>query len=92
MYILVKLVQGKFREVHPLMWVVAIAFLVYFMHNLAEQHHHLTARICKFDQEAPDPSGNGASLVSTARYPSFAMPTLRGRGVASSKEARGFAP
>jgi AGZA family xanthine/uracil permease-like MFS transporter len=30
-YVVVKVVVGKFREVHPLMWVVAIAFLVYFM-------------------------------------------------------------
>ena len=30
-YVVVKVVAGKFREVHPLMWVVAIAFLVYFM-------------------------------------------------------------
>src|SRR5690606_37620479 len=30
MYVLVKLVRGKAAEVHPLMWVVALAFLVYF--------------------------------------------------------------
>jgi AGZA family xanthine/uracil permease-like MFS transporter len=30
MYVLIKVVKGKVSEVHPLMWVVAIAFLVYF--------------------------------------------------------------
>ncbi len=30
MYTLIKVVRGKAREVHPLMWVVAVAFLIYF--------------------------------------------------------------
>jgi len=30
MYTLIKVVKGKSSEIHPLMWVVAIAFLVYF--------------------------------------------------------------
>ena len=30
MYTLIKVVKGKFADIHPLMWVVAIAFLVYF--------------------------------------------------------------
>ncbi|HEX2155012.1 MAG TPA: NCS2 family permease [Acidimicrobiia bacterium] len=30
MYVVVKLVRGKVADIHPLMWVVAIAFLVYF--------------------------------------------------------------
>ena len=29
-WVLIKVVRGKFAEVHPLMWVVAAAFLVYF--------------------------------------------------------------
>ena len=29
-YVLIKAVRGKFGEVHPLLWVVAIAFAVYF--------------------------------------------------------------
>jgi len=29
-YVLIKLVRGKLTEVHPLLWAVAIAFLVYF--------------------------------------------------------------
>ncbi len=29
-YVLVKAVRGKVREIHPLMWVVAILFVVYF--------------------------------------------------------------
>ena len=29
-YVLIKLVVGKVREVHPLLWVVAAAFVVYF--------------------------------------------------------------
>ncbi|HSJ85501.1 MAG TPA: NCS2 family permease [Acidimicrobiia bacterium] len=30
MYVLIKVVNGKLRDVHPLMWVVAVAFLIYF--------------------------------------------------------------
>jgi AGZA family xanthine/uracil permease-like MFS transporter len=30
MYTLIKVVKGKASEIHPLLWVVAIAFLVYF--------------------------------------------------------------
>ncbi|HEX2420891.1 MAG TPA: NCS2 family permease, partial [Acidimicrobiia bacterium] len=30
MYVLIKVIKGKFQEIHPLMWVVAIAFLIYF--------------------------------------------------------------
>ncbi len=29
-WVLIKAVRGKFAEIHPLMWVVGIAFLVYF--------------------------------------------------------------
>ncbi len=29
-FVLIKLVKGKAREVHPLMWVVAALFVVYF--------------------------------------------------------------
>ena len=29
-FVLIKVISGKFRDVHPLMWVVAIAFLIYF--------------------------------------------------------------
>jgi adenine/guanine/hypoxanthine permease len=29
-YVVIKVVAGKWRQVHPLMWLVAIAFLVYF--------------------------------------------------------------
>ena len=32
-YVVVKIVRGKVGEVHPLMWVVAIAFMIYFMQN-----------------------------------------------------------
>ncbi|HET7847342.1 MAG TPA: NCS2 family permease [Acidimicrobiia bacterium] len=30
MYVLIKTIKGKFGDVHPLMWVVAIAFVIYF--------------------------------------------------------------
>ncbi|HJS72228.1 MAG TPA: NCS2 family permease [Acidimicrobiia bacterium] len=30
MYTLIKVVKGKFGDIHPLMWVVTIAFLIYF--------------------------------------------------------------
>ena len=29
-WVLIKVVKGKLGEIHPLMWVVSIAFLVYF--------------------------------------------------------------
>ncbi|HET7677138.1 MAG TPA: NCS2 family permease [Candidatus Limnocylindrales bacterium] len=33
-YVVVKVVRGKVGQVHPLMWLVSIAFLVYFAQNL----------------------------------------------------------
>jgi AGZA family xanthine/uracil permease-like MFS transporter len=36
-YCLIKLVNGKRREVHPLMWVLALAFVVYFAYDPIEQ-------------------------------------------------------
>jgi AGZA family xanthine/uracil permease-like MFS transporter len=30
-YVVVKVVRGKFADIHPLMWVVAIAFVIFFM-------------------------------------------------------------
>jgi AGZA family xanthine/uracil permease-like MFS transporter len=30
MYVFIKIVMGKVTQVHPLMWVVAIAFVIYF--------------------------------------------------------------
>jgi adenine/guanine/hypoxanthine permease len=32
-WVLLKVVRGKLGEIHPLMWVVSIAFLVYFANN-----------------------------------------------------------
>ena len=32
-WVLIKAVRGKFAEIHPLMWIVAIAFAVYFAQN-----------------------------------------------------------
>jgi AGZA family xanthine/uracil permease-like MFS transporter len=29
-WVVIKLVRGKLADIHPLMWVVAIAFAVYF--------------------------------------------------------------
>ncbi|HSK06579.1 MAG TPA: NCS2 family permease [Acidimicrobiia bacterium] len=37
MYVLIKVVKGKIADVHPLMWVVAIAFLVYFGQAVLDQ-------------------------------------------------------
>lgn len=37
MYVLIKVVRGKFRDVHPLMWVVALAFLIYFGQSVLGQ-------------------------------------------------------
>ncbi|HJB62966.1 MAG TPA: NCS2 family permease, partial [Candidatus Microbacterium pullistercoris] len=30
-FVIVKLARGKIREIHPLMWVVSILFVVYFL-------------------------------------------------------------
>ncbi len=30
-YVVVKVVRGKFADIHPLMWVVAIAFVIFFL-------------------------------------------------------------
>jgi adenine/guanine/hypoxanthine permease len=35
-YALIKLVRGKAREVHPLMWAVAALFLLYFLRGVTE--------------------------------------------------------
>lgn len=32
-HVIVKVVRGKIAEIHPLLWAVAIAFLIYFMQN-----------------------------------------------------------
>jgi AGZA family xanthine/uracil permease-like MFS transporter len=32
-YVIVKVVRGKLTEIHPLMWAVAVAFIVYFLQN-----------------------------------------------------------
>ena len=32
-WVLLKVVRGKMAEVHPLMWVVSIAFLVFFANS-----------------------------------------------------------
>jgi xanthine/uracil/vitamin C permease (AzgA family) len=31
--VLIKVVRGKISEVHPLMWVVAVAFAIFFLQN-----------------------------------------------------------
>jgi len=33
-YVLIKVARGKVAEVHPLMWLVALAFVVYFAQAL----------------------------------------------------------
>ena len=33
-YAFIKLVRGKARDVHPLFWAVAIAFILYFAQNV----------------------------------------------------------
>jgi AGZA family xanthine/uracil permease-like MFS transporter len=32
-WVVIKVVRGKIAEVHPLMWVVSIAFVVFFLQN-----------------------------------------------------------
>ena len=36
-YTVMKVARGKLREVHPLMWLVTIAFVIYFAHGPLEQ-------------------------------------------------------
>lgn len=33
-FVIMKLVKGKIRDIHPLMWVVAVSFLIYFAQGL----------------------------------------------------------
>jgi AGZA family xanthine/uracil permease-like MFS transporter len=33
-YVVIRVLQGKFREVHPLLYVVAAVFAWYFFHGL----------------------------------------------------------
>jgi len=35
---LIKLVKGKMREIHPLMWVVSIAFVIFFAQSFVEPY------------------------------------------------------
>jgi AGZA family xanthine/uracil permease-like MFS transporter len=35
-YVLIKMVRGKFREVHPIMYGIAVLFLVYFLRGVLE--------------------------------------------------------
>lgn len=35
-YVFIRVVQGRIREIHPLMWVVAIAFVVFFSTGVIE--------------------------------------------------------
>jgi AGZA family xanthine/uracil permease-like MFS transporter len=37
-WVLIKLVRGKMSEIHPLMWVVSIAFVVFFAQSLIESY------------------------------------------------------
>ena len=39
-FVLIKIVRGKAADVHPLMWVVSIAFLVYFANNWIQSVIH----------------------------------------------------
>jgi AGZA family xanthine/uracil permease-like MFS transporter len=34
MYVLLKLVRGKARQVHPLLYIAAAAFVIYFIQGL----------------------------------------------------------
>ena len=34
----IKVVSGKFREVHWLMWIVSLAFLVYFLQEVVQNY------------------------------------------------------
>jgi AGZA family xanthine/uracil permease-like MFS transporter len=37
-WVLIKVVRGKIAEVHPLMWVVSVAFLVFFLQDFIGQY------------------------------------------------------
>jgi AGZA family xanthine/uracil permease-like MFS transporter len=37
-WVLIKVVRGKMSEVHPLMWVVSIAFAVFFLQDWVLQY------------------------------------------------------
>jgi adenine/guanine/hypoxanthine permease len=37
-YVVIKVIVGKWRQVHPLMWLVALAFLVYFAQSFIDTY------------------------------------------------------
>jgi adenine/guanine/hypoxanthine permease len=37
-WVLIKAVRGKLSEIHPLMWVVSIAFLLFWTQSWIEQY------------------------------------------------------
>ena len=44
-FVLIKVVRGKAADVHPLMWVVAALFVVYFAIEPITALAHLSARV-----------------------------------------------
>ena len=36
-YVILKLVRGKLGQIHPLMWVIAVAFVIYFGQGVLTQ-------------------------------------------------------
>ena len=66
-WVLIKVARGKAREVHPLMWVVAILFLVFF----------LRAGTCR-SSSPPPPRGLtlGSSATTSDRRPTAAGPSF----------------
>ncbi len=37
-YVVIKIIMGKLTQVHPLMWAVAIAFVIYFLQNWIQSY------------------------------------------------------
>ena len=69
-WVLIKVVKGKMAEVHPLMWVVSVAFVVFFLQNWLEQ---LPAQIGRSTDHLtavrPAPSAPAASFVLAGAGP-----------------------
>ena len=65
-WVLIKLVRGKTSEIHWLMWVVSIAFLVFFAQDWINKLHQLSRRA---QTDGARPGHPGRALRCPGRWP-----------------------
>ena len=62
-WVLIKVVQGKVAEVHPLMWLVSLAFVVFFLQDWIHASCPSSGRLTGPHRRRPGQSGRRAVLV-----------------------------